>query len=948
VRRFFLLALILAIPAPAPGQNKAPILVLEAGGHTSMMGKVLFTPDNRELISVASDKTVRVWYVETGELLSVYRPPIGPGEDGQLFSAALTKDGKTLAVAGDSGAADKHGAIYLMPYPCFGKLTRVLRGHTSNISGLEFSGDGKLLLSASTDNTARIWDVATGKTLRVLAGHSAQVKGVAFSPDGKRAATASYDKTVRIWNVATGQTEKTLTTHEREAQSLAWSPDGLTLVSGSKDRSICIWDATGKLKARYKDLGGEILSLAFTPDSKHVLVTRFGAKEDWAGLLDIATGKEDVVFKLHRNTIFSGAVAPNGKLAATGGGDDDEIHIWKTDKAEPFVRLNSKGNGVWAVGWSKDGKVIGWGNTNSGKSFENGQRLERTFHLVDLEFGDAPDANFRRAQLSRGPLSLDRSDDLNKLLIQQNNKTAAQFNLGKYDRVLSASLLPNNTAAVGAWSGLYLTDTRSGKQIRKYVGHTANVWSVAPSPDNKLIASGASDQTVRIWDPSALQPLLSVFVAGNDWIVWTPEGYYAASPGGEKLMGWHVNNGRDQLANFYPAAQFRKSLYRPDVIREVLSAGSVRTAVARADKARGKAGGDVADVGKVLPPQVVITTPDSPTAKSTKADVEIRATATSAGQNPVTAMRLLLNGRPYQGPAATKKVAAPKLGEVKETWAVQLKPGKNTIAVQADSAVSQGISEPVEVNFQRGDAADMEKGRLLVLAVGITAYPGDLKVPTAAGDAQYLAEVLQNKAKPVFRQMEAKVLTDQKASRKEIAAGLMWLREAMTAQDCAVVLLSGQGLLDADGQFAFLPADADAKTPASGGLPGGEIKKALQGTPGKVIFLLDAARTRPAGNVASLTDDFVRDLGADESGLIVLCSTSGRDISRDGEQKSSLFAQALAEGLSGKAQRALDGSVYLHHLTRYVGSRVEELSKSRQHPALVQPSGIRSFPLTMP
>jgi len=938
----------LAIPSSAPGQNKTPILVLEAGGHTSMMGKVLFTPDNRELISVASDKTVRVWYVETGELLSVYRPPIGAGEDGQLFSAALSKDGKTLAVAGDSGAADKHGAIYLMPYPCFGKLTRVLRGHTSNISGLEFSADGKLLLSGSTDNTARIWDVATGKTLRILAGHSAQVKGIAFSPDGKRAATASYDKTVRIWNIATGQTEATLTTHDREVQCLAWSPDGLTLVSGSKDKSICIWDAKGKLRTRYKDLGGEVLSLTFAPDSKHVLLTRFGAKDDTAGLLDISSGKEDAQFKRHLNTIFSGAVSADGKLAATGGGDDDEIYIWKTANAEPITRLNSKGNGVWAVGWSKDGKVIGWGNTNAGKSFENGQRLERTFHLADLEFGEAPDADFRRSQLTRGPLSLDRNDDLTKLVVQQNNKIAAQFSLSKYDRVLSATLLPNNTAAVGAWSGLYLADTRSGKQLRKYVGHTANVWSVAPSPDNKLIASGASDQTVRIWDPSGLQPLLSLFVAGNDWIVWTPEGYYAASPGGEKLMGWHVNNGRDQLANFYPAAQFRKSLYRPDVIREVLGAGSVRVALARADKARGKAGADVADVGKVLPPQVVITTPDTPTAKATKADVEIRATATSAGQNPVTAMRLLLNGRPYQGPAATKKVAAPKLGEVKETWAIQLKPGKNTIAVQADSAVSQGISEAVEVTFQPGGDAETEKGRLLVLAVGITAYPGDLKVPSAAGGAQLIAETLQNKAKPVFRQVETKVLTDQNASRKEIIAGLAWLRGAMTAQDCAVVLLSGQGLLDADGQFAFLPADVDAKTPAASGLPGSEIKKALQGTPGRVIFLLDAARTRPAGSVSSLTDDFVRDLAADESGLIVLCSTSGRDITRDGEQKSGFFAQAVVEGLSGKAQKALDGAVYLHHLTRYVGSRVEELSKGRQHPAIVQPSGIRSFPLTMP
>lgn len=949
MRRLCLLALVLAFPSTALGQVKGtPILVLEAGGHTSMMGKVLFTPDNRQLISVASDKTVRVWYVETGELLSVYRPPIGPGEDGQLMAAALTQDGKMLAVAGNSGAADKHGAIYLIPYPSFGQLSRVLRGHGGNITSLDFSSDGKYLVSGSNDNTARIWDAATGKPLRTLSGHTAQVKGAVFSPDGKRVATVSFDKTARIWNVASGKTEATLTGHTAEVQCVAWSPDGKTLLTGSRDKSLGVWEASGKLRTRYQNLAADPLSLAFTPDSRQVLVTWFGG-DDRASILDVATGKESVAFKQHRNTIFSGAVSPDGKLAATGGGDDDEIHIWKTSNAEPVVRLNSRGKGVWGVGWSKDGKTVAWGNSNSGEAFKSGPPLERSFSLVDLEFAAAPDAGFRRALLTRAPLTLDRSEDGTRLLAMQNDKALSQFTLGKYDRILSATLLPNNTEAVGAWSGLYLADTRSGKQLRKYVGHTANVWSVATSADNKLVLSGSSDQTVRIWDPAFPQPLLSLFFTNNDWIVWTPEGYYAASPGGEKLMGWHVNNGRDQLASYYPAAQFRKTLYRPDVIREVLDAGSVRVALARADKARGKAPAEVADVGKVLPPQVVITTPETPTTKVGKPDIEIRATATSAGMHPVTALRLLINGRPYNGPAATKTVANPKLGEVKESWAVQLKPGRNTIAVQAESAVSQGISELVEVTFQPGAEPEGEKGRLFVLGIGVSAYPGDLKLDNAARDTQAVVDLLKDKSKAVFREVDAKVLLDQNASRKEMAAALAALRGAMTAQDCAVVFLSGQGFADADGQFFFLPADGDAKALATSALSAAEMKKALQGIPGRVVFLLDAARTRPSAKLASLTDDFVRDLAADESGLVVLCSTSGRELSQDSDKPpSSLFAQALVEGLSGKGQRAVDGSVYLHHLAKYAGTRVEELSKGRQHPAIVQPSGIRSFPLTKP
>src|SRR5262245_37205381 len=154
---------------------------------------------------------------------------------------------------------------------------------------------------------------------------------------------------------------------------------------------------------------------------------------------------------------------------------------------------------------------------------------------------------------------------------------------GTYERVHCYTLLPGDRAAVGADFGLYLFDARSGRRLRAFRGHTGVVWAVAPSPDGRLLLSGCDDQTVRVWDPGRAEPLLSLFVAGDDWVAWTPEGYYAASPGGERLMGWHVNNGPDAMATFYPAAQFRKSLYRPDVIKLLLRTGGVERALEVAD-----------------------------------------------------------------------------------------------------------------------------------------------------------------------------------------------------------------------------------------------------------------------------------------------------------------------------------------------------------------------------
>ena len=74
--------------------------MLDAGGHTARVRKVLFTPDGRELITVSDDKTIRVWDVASGEPLRVLRPPIGRGQEGMLYAAALSPDGRTLAVGG--------------------------------------------------------------------------------------------------------------------------------------------------------------------------------------------------------------------------------------------------------------------------------------------------------------------------------------------------------------------------------------------------------------------------------------------------------------------------------------------------------------------------------------------------------------------------------------------------------------------------------------------------------------------------------------------------------------------------------------------------------------------------------------------------------------------------------------------------------------------------------
>jgi len=248
--------------------------VLDSGGHTSSVWKVLFTPDGKRLISVSDDKTIRFWDVASGEPIRVLRPPIGPGPEGKLYAAALSPDGRTLAVGG-WGLKDAIGSIYLIS-TTRGRIERVLKGHTNAINSLAFAvpPEGRLLLaSGSGDNTARIWDVDTGECQRVLEGHTDRVNGFAFAPDASRLATASYDKTARIWSVAEGKCLFTLQGHTKDVESVAWSPDGKLLATGGDDRSIKFWSPDATLSRNIENLNGEIFSVMFTADSRELLYT---------------------------------------------------------------------------------------------------------------------------------------------------------------------------------------------------------------------------------------------------------------------------------------------------------------------------------------------------------------------------------------------------------------------------------------------------------------------------------------------------------------------------------------------------------------------------------------------------------------------------------------------------------------------------------------------------
>ena len=234
-------------------------------------------------------------------------------------------------------------------------LSKVLRGHEGRVLSVGFSPDGQSIVSGSSDQTVRLWDLEGNPIGQPFQGHESWVLSVGFGPDGQSIVSGSDDQTVRLWDLEGNPIGQPFQGHESRVLSVGFSPDGQSIVSGSDDQTVRLWDLEGNpIGQPFQGHEGSVLSVGFSPDGQSIVS---GSFDQSVRLWDLEGNPIGQPFQGHEGRVWSVGFSPDGQSIVSGS-SDQSVRLWDLEGNPIGQPFQGHEDWVLSVGFSPDGQSI--------------------------------------------------------------------------------------------------------------------------------------------------------------------------------------------------------------------------------------------------------------------------------------------------------------------------------------------------------------------------------------------------------------------------------------------------------------------------------------------------------------------------------------------------------------------------------------------------------------
>lgn len=540
-------------------------------GHTDAVLSVRFSKDGQKLVSTSYDNTARLWDVKTGQELQTFK-----GHFWWVWSAAFSPDEDRLVTASHDGTANVYDVKT-------GKKIADFTGHRGPVFTVEFSPDGETIATGGFDQRVLLWKpeeqpwtnlelLAQGKQIQSpvftpLDGHTSGVRSLEFSEDGRRLLTGSDDNTLKLWNVETKRTIETLKGHDGWIACCTLSPDGQWALSASHDQQVRLWNLGGYEETRV--LGGHVLNghsdavlnATISRNGKHIATA---SRDRTARLWSAENGRELKTFAEGHSFLSMQAIfSPDGHWLFTAA-FDNTVRVWNVAHGTEVARLNHTGRNA-ALAISPDGQFLVTGSDDetakvwSLKSvFEAGQSQQtpepkwvlKDHHREITAVAVSPNGHwiYTGDARGRGRLWDSKTGKVHHRMQGHSAAITAAVFVPDGSRVLTAS----RDRTVGCW------DVATGNEHRNQVlKHPDDVTSIALLPDGSKAVTSCDDKTVRLWNLNTVE-IERTLHQGDD--IHTVD----VSPNGRLALGlssvegrirvWRLANGREVASPNAPLA----------------------------------------------------------------------------------------------------------------------------------------------------------------------------------------------------------------------------------------------------------------------------------------------------------------------------------------------------------------------------------------------------------